>query len=518
VRRANRCSIGSAWLVLASATFSVVAVPGDVHAGGKKLRIASKAFTESVILAEIVTQLERSAGFEAEHRAGLGGSRLVWDALVSGSIDVYPEYTGTLVDEILSGQGAPGGAAEPRDKAWLAHALTAHGVGMTEPLGFNNTYAIGLRAAAAGALGISRLSDLRDHRDLRFGFSNEFMSRHDGWPGLRLRYGLPQTNIRGLDHELAYRALGAGDIDATDVYTTDPEIRRYAMITLEDDLRFFKRYDAVLLYRLDIESRVGPGALATLRQLQGRIDERKMVALNARAQLERVPQADVAADFLRETFGMVATRSGSNATRMILTRVVEHLVLVGISLLVAILVGVPLGILAARRRRVGQVVLAGVGVIQTLPTLALLVFMIPLFGIGALPAVVALFLYSLLPIVRNTHAGMVAIPSALRESAEALGLPRGAMLRLIELPLASPLILAGIKSAAVINVGTATLGALIGAGGLGEPIFTGVRLDDVSLILQGAIPASLLALAVQGMFELVERLVVPRGLRSRQPP
>jgi len=167
---------------------------------------------------------------------------------------------------------------------------------------------------------------------------------------------------------------------------------------------------------------------------------------------------------------------------------------------------------------VGQLVLAVVGVIQTLPTLALLVFMIPLFGIGALPAVVALFLYSLLPIVRNTHAGVVAIPSALRESAEALGLPRGAMLRLIELPLASPLILAGIKSAAVINVGTATLGALIGAGGLGEPIFTGVRLDDVGLILQGAIPASLLALAVQGTFELVERLVVPRGLRTRPSP
>jgi len=201
---------------------------------------------------------------------------------------------------------------------------------------------------------------------------------------------------------------------------------------------------------------------------------------------------------------------------MMLTRVVEHLLLVGVSLLVAILVGVPLGILAARRRRVGQAVLAAVGVIQTLPTLALLVFMIPLFGIGAFPAVVALFLYSLLPIVRNTHAGMSGISSTLRESAEALGLPRGAMLRLIELPLASPLILAGIKSAAVINVGTATLGALIGAGGLGQPIFTGVRLDDVSLILQGAIPASLLALAMQGLFELAERLVVPRGLRARR--
>jgi osmoprotectant transport system permease protein len=193
--------------------------------------------------------------------------------------------------------------------------------------------------------------------------------------------------------------------------------------------------------------------------------------------------------------------------------VLEHLVLVGASLAAAILVAIPLGILAARRRRFGQVVLAVVGVVQTVPTLALLVFMIPLFGIGTVPAIVALFLYGLLPIVRNTHAGLVGVPLALRESAQALGLSPGASLRLVELPLASPLILAGIKSAAVINVGTATLGALIGAGGLGQPIFTGIRLDDVGLILQGAIPASLLALAVQAAFELVERVAVPRGLR-----
>ncbi len=482
----------------------------EAHAAAdQRLRVASKAFTESVILGEIVSQLERSAGVEVEQRAGLGGSRLVWDALVSGAVDVYPEYTGTLIDEILGGQ-----TGEPHDRAWLARALAAHGVGMTEPLGFNNTYALGVRAARAHELGISRLSDLRAHAELRFGFSNEFMSRHDGWPGLQQRYGLPQTKIEGLDHELAYRALAGGDIDATDVYTTDPEIRRDALVPLQDDLQFFKRYDAVLLYRLDIESRVGREALATLRRLQGRIDARTMMALNARAQLDHVPQGDVAAGFLRDTFGTVAAHIATSAPRMILARTAEHLALVGASLLVAILFGVPLGILAAKRRRVGQVVLAVVGVIQTLPTLALLVFMIPLFGIGAFPAIVALFLYSLLPIVRNTHAGLVGIPSALRESAEALGLPRGAVLRLVELPLASPLILAGIKSAAVINVGTATLGALIGAGGLGQPIFTGVRLDDVGLILQGAIPASLLALAVQGAFELVERFVVPRGLRA----
>jgi osmoprotectant transport system permease protein len=479
----------------------------------RTLRIGSKAFTESVVLAEIAADLERAAGVPVEHRVGLGGSRVLWDALASGAIDAYPEYTGTLLDEIFAPDDAPPGGP-PRDRAWLARQLTARGVGMTEPLGFNNTYAVGMVAARARALGVARISDLRAHPELRFGFSNEFMSRHDGWPALRRRYDLPQTDVQGLDHDLAYRALARGAVDATDLYTTDAEIRRYNLVPLRDDLQFFRRYDAVILYRLEIAARLGPAAVATLQRLAGRIDEATMVALNARAQLDRVPQTEVAADFVRAHFGVaVAGPSSPTPARTIVRRVVEHLFLVGISLFAAILVAVPLGILAAKQRRLGQVVLAVVGVVQTLPTLALLVFMIPLFGIGALPAIVALFVYGLLPIVRNTHAGLSGIPDSLRESAEALGLSPWARLRLIELPLASPLILAGIQSAAVINVGTATLGALIGAGGLGQPIFTGIRLDDMGLVLQGAIPASLLALAVQGVFELCERLLVPRGLR-----
>jgi osmoprotectant transport system permease protein len=476
------------------------------------LRIASKAFTESVVLAEIAADLERAAGISVEQRVGLGGSRVLWDALTSGAIDVYPEYTGTLLDEIFAGQAVPGDGQEG-DRAWLRQELAARGIGMTEPLGFNNTYAIGMTAARARALGIATISDLRAHPGLRFGFSNEFMSRHDGWPALRRRYALPQADVQGLDHDLAYRALAQGAVDATDLYTTDAEIRRYDLSPLRDDLQFFRRYDAVLLYRLDVASRFGPGAIAALGRLAGRVDATTMTALNARAKLDRVPQATIAADFVRAQFGAVQAESPPSPARALLHRVGEHLFLVGLSLLAAILVAIPLGILAAKQPRLGQVVLAVVGVVQTLPTLALLVFMIPLFGIGALPAIVALFVYGLLPIVRNVHAGLSGIPDNLRESAEALGLSPWARLRLIELPLASPLILAGIQSAAVINVGTATLGALIGAGGLGQPIFTGIRLDDMGLVLEGAIPASLLALAVQGLFELVERLVVPRGLR-----
>jgi osmoprotectant transport system permease protein len=499
-------------------------------AGGRaaaELRVGSKTFTESVILGEIVTQLARAGGARVQHRSGLGGTRLLWNALTSGAIDIYPEYTGTLIEEILHGDpaiariGAAAGdvAATLRQ---LGEALRPRGIGVIGPLGFDDTYAIGTTSALARQLGLVRLSDLARHPELRLGFSNEFMSRRDGWPAVRARYGLEPTDVRGLDHDLAYRGLRAGSIDLTDLYTTDPEILRDGLVLLADDRRVFPRYDAVLLYRRAAfadgsTAEAGePSGLAGLRRLDGRIDAHTMASMNARAKLDHVPEATVAADFLRATLS-VAGAAGQGArvgpASAIAHRALEHLTLVGLSLGLAIAVAIPLGVLAARRQGLGRVIIGATGVVQTIPTLALLVFMIPVFGIGARPALVALFLYGLLPIVRNTHAGLLGIPSALRESAEALGLPAGAILRRIELPLASPFILAGIKSAAVINVGTATLGALIGAGGFGQPIFTGIRLDDLGLILQGAVPASLLALLVEAGFNGLERWVVPRGLR-----
>ena len=205
----------------------------------------------------------------------------------------------------------------------------------------------------------------------------------------------------------------------------------------------------------------------------------------------------------------LAPPSENNAT-------LEHLTLVAISLGAAVSLAIPLGILAFRSTRAAPTILGVVGIVQTIPSLALLVFMIPLLGIGTAPAIVALFLYSLLPIVRNTYQGLHDIPPQIRESAEALGLSRTSRLRLVELPMASRSILAGVKTSAVINIGTATLGALIGAGGYGQPILTGIRLDDTGLILQGAIPAALLALGVQGGFDLADRFLVPRGLRIKR--
>ncbi len=477
-------------------------------AQAQPLTVGSKKFTEGVILGEIATHWLGNGGIEAVHRAELGGTQFLWQALLSGDIDVYADYTGTLIEEILAGQNV--GVDE------LPAALATYGVQMTAPLGFNDTYALGMKEERAEALGIRTISDLRDHPDLRFGFSNEFMDRGDGWPSLRAAYALPQSFVRGMDNDLAYQGLETGTIDLTDLYSTAAEIAAYGLRVLDDDLAHFPEYQAVYLYRLDLAERM-PEAAALLRRLEGTISEETMMALNARAVLDRVPETRVAADFLNERFDLAGTITVQEETfwSRLWKHTGEHLLLVIISLFAAILVAIPLGIIAVKVASVEQVILGTVGVIYTIPSLALLVFMIPLLGIGGPPAMVALFLYSLLPIVRNTHAGLHDIPGPLLESAEALGLPPLAKLRKIELPLAARSILAGIQTSAVINVGTATLGALIGAGGYGQPILTGIRLGDTGLLLQGAVPAAVLALIVQGLFGLAERVFVAKGLRLK---
>lgn len=477
------------------------------YASANTVAIGSKKFTESVILGEILSHLVRSEGVEAIHRRDLGGTRILWKALLNGDIDIYPDYTGTIRFEILASE-------KIGNEEQLLQALTKQGIRMSRPFGFNNTFAIGMQEEVAERLNIRRISDLTRHPELVFGFTEEFMNRADGWPGLKNRYGLPQKNVRGIDHDLAYRGMESGTLQVIDLYSTDAEIQYYQLRTLEDDHHYFPDYQGVLLYRAELEQRM-PQVVATLKKLEGLINEEAMVAMNAQAKLDRVPETRVAADFLQRSLGLTSHVTEEGRLDRLLQYTQEHLALVGASLSVAILVAIPLGIFSAYQPNMGQLILGVAGVIQTIPSLALLVFMIPLLGIGGPPAIVALFFYSLLPIVRNTYTGLHDIPIQIRESAEALGLPATARLKRVELPMASRTILAGIKTSAVINVGTATLGALIGAGGYGQPIIIGIRLDNIGLILEGAVPAALLALMVQGLFELAERIIVPKGLRLK---
>lgn len=374
----------------------------------------------------------------------------------------------------------------------------------------------------AAELNLQTISDMARRPELVLGFSSEFLDREDGWSNLKRFYGLPHTDVTGLDHDVAYRQLRHGALDAIDVYTTDAKIEVLDLRLLDDDRNYFPRYDAVLLYRDDLTTRY-PKAVASFLRLEQSIEEQDMIAANSRCEVDRLTERQVAKDFLNTKFQIAAITHQESTSGRILKRTIEHLDLVRKSLIPAILVAIPLGIIASKRPGLGHGILAVVGIIQTIPALALLVLLIApvnyfkLTGVGAgsVTAVLALFLYSLLPIVRNTYAGLQGIDSSYTESAAALGLPAWYRLRHIELPLASRSILPGIKTAAVMDVGFATLGALIGAGGYGQPILTGIRLADHRLIFEGAIPAALLALAVQGFFELVEIVFVPRGLRIR---
>jgi len=459
----------------------------------ESIKVGSKLFNESVILGEMVTQIIESEGREVEFFDQLGGTRILWTSVQEGEIDMYPEYTGTIIYEIL-------GESRAFSIEELNAQLLSQGVQVTRSLGFNNTYALGMKQERAEELGIRSISDLQNHPELKLGFSNEFVDRQDGWAGLQSAYNLGHSDVTGLDHDLAYRGLDAGSIDLIDLYSTDAEIDYYNLVVLEDDRSFFPGYEAVLVYRTDVDEQV----IEALRVLEEAITEPEMIAMNAAVKLEGVNEIEVASDFLEQKFGVTTDRVSASITERLIINTIDHLILVLVSLSLALLISIPLGIFAAKSRRWEQPVLSTVGVFQTIPSLALLVFMIPLFGIGTIPAMAALFLYSLLPVVRNTHSGIREIDPALMESALALGLPKQVILKKIELPLALPSILAGIKTSAVINVGTATLGALIGAGGYGQPILTGIRLDDVSLILQGAIPAAVLALAVQWAFDWLE--------------
>lgn len=512
------------------------AAPG--HAA-EALHVGSKRFTESYILGEILARTATAQGTPAEHLQGLGNTAIVFAALKAGSIDVYPEYLGTIDAEILK-------HTTPASLDTINRELAPLGLGVAVPLGFANSYALAVRKTTSAQKGIRRLSDLKTAPGLRFGLSHEFIGRADGWPGMAQRYGLTAKPV-GLDHGIAYGALADDQIDVMDIYSTDARIASLGLVVLDDDLHYFPPYDAVLLYRLDLPVRF-PRAWQAMRALQGKIPAANMIEMNAAVEIGGSNFARVADEFLAKQAAPVAGSDAKQGNIGIigapgnvvgkaaatadsrpapggadgfaaklfdeglwrLTR--QHLILVLVSVSIAALVGIPLGVLAAFVPRLEQVVMAAVGVLQTVPSLALLAMLIPLLGrIGAVPALIALFLYALLPIVRNTCTGMLQVPPGLRMAALALGLRSRDRLLFIDLPLAMPMILAGLKTAAVMSVGTATIAAFIGAGGYGERIAIGLALNDNGMLLAGAIPAAVLALLTQGLFELIEwRLRRPR--------
>lgn len=465
------------------------------------LVVGSKSFTESYILGEIIAQIiDESGEAKAERKFSLGGTGIVVESLKARSIDIYPEYSGTIAEAIVK---------KPNLKAIdeLNRALEPMDLISSGRLGFNNTYALAVTTPLAKTLRLEKISDLLNHPTLRAGFSHEFLQRSDGYEGIKKHYGLALREPLGMEHSLTYQSLLENKIDLTEVWSTDAKIAKYNLLVLNDDRGYFPNYDGVLLSRRDLPARF-PKTYAALLELEGAISQEKMIELNAKVEIDGWDFARAARFFLNKD---QLTEAKPKMNLWVRTK--EHVSLVFVSVLFSVLIGLPLGFLCYRKTKIGHGVMALIGLLQTIPSLALLCFLIPVFGIGYVPATVALFLYALLPIVRNTYLGLRSLSPQLIESAQSLALSKWDLITCIELPLAAPSILSGIQISTVISVGTATLAAFIGAGGYGTAIATGLAMNDTSMILQGAIPAAALALIVHGLFEVLGRLLIPEGLR-----
>ncbi|MCB9902841.1 MAG: ABC transporter permease subunit [Planctomycetes bacterium] len=483
--------------------------------------VGSKNFTESRILGELIAQtVAAHTDLEVEHRANLGGTLLCWGALESGQVDAYPEYTGTAWAVVLEETGKVTDSL----RAFLtvqADSLERFDVEWLAPFGFEDSYALVMSEARAAELGVRRISDLAAHPgELRAGFSVEYLNREDGWPGLRDHYGLELAEVRGMEHALTYDALAAGRIDLLDAYTTDAKLLRAPVRVLVDDLDFYPPYHAAPVVRGQV-LRDHPELRAAFERLAFAVDEARMIRMNHAVEVEGRAFADVAHEFLVEV-GVLdaadhppAASSTQLSTAALLRLTGEHLTLTLIAVALASLIAIPLGIRMARRRTTARLALGFAAAVQTIPSLALLAFLIavPGLGLSTRSAIFALTLYALLPILRNTHAGLAGVAPELIDAARGMGLTERQILLRVQLPLATRTILAGVRTATVISIGVATLAAFIGAGGLGEPILTGLYLNDVGLILSGAIPAAVLALVADRALGALERALTPRGLR-----
>lgn len=487
------------------------------------VRVGSKNFTEQEILGEIVAQLiERRTDLRVERRFGLGGTDVCHAAMVGGQLDVYVEYTGTALLNVLdrgvirnparAHRVVAGAYRDEFDLEWLP------------PIGFNNTYAITVRGVAADRRGWERVGQLQASAgDLRAGFTSEFMERPDGYPGLREAYGFSFGSTVDLDPGLMYEALAGGQVDVICAFATDGRIAEYGLTPLEDGRGFFPPYDAAPVVRGEVLAR-HPELRDVLALLAGTIDDAEMRRMNHAVDVLGATPAEVAREWITDRLGPAGGDAEERASQRgvgffgllwqrrgeVGVKTIEHLVLTALGTGIAIVIGVPVGVFVHRRAAARGAVLAMTEIVQTIPSLAMLAFLFAIYGLlGTMPAVTALVLYALLPIVLNTFTGLREVPARVVEAAEGVGMSGAQRLRLVELPLAAPVIIAGIRAATVLTVGIATLSTYIGAGGLGDFIARGLARNDTRLTLLGAVPAAVMAvvlsLGIRGLQRLAER-------------
>lgn len=488
--------------------------------------IGSKAFSESIINAEMLGQLLESKGQAVTRKLSLGGTKVAFDALNHGGIHVYPDYTGTGYIMILkkNGERDPDKVHDIVSRDFL----DKFDIKWSKSLGFNNTYALTKRRDDKKLSFAKTISDVSGKlQNTKLGAPYEFMERLDGYKGLAKTYNLnfAAENLTSLNAGLMYNAIKDKQVDMIVSYSTDGRIKAFNLEILKDDKNYFPPYQPAFLVKSNTFIKY-PLLKESIESLEGIISEEEMVEMND--QVDRLKQQPklVARNFLIKKGLLKGVQTKKQKEQSFLSFMVsrkaelfkllgEHLLLSFVAIFFALLVSVPTGVLLTRKKKAAQIVFPIVNTIQTIPSLALLGFLIPLLGIGFAPAALALFLYSLLPLVRNTYEGIKAVDRNFVEASKGIGLTNFQILFRVEIPLALPIILAGLRTATVIVIGTATLAALIGAGGLGDPIFRGVATVNSNLILLGAIPSALLAIAADKMIGVVGNLFISKGIKLK---
>ena len=457
------------------------------------ITVGSKRYAENLIIGEIFSQLLEDRGFVVQRKMGLGGTMVAFNALKRKEIDVYPEYTGTIVKAILR--------SENNNPEFIKKKLSQKNITPLSPLGFDNSYCLIMNRNQANALGIKTISDLSLFPHLTGGLSFEFQARSDGWKQLKKVYSL-KNPVKGIEIPLTYQAVKNNKVDFAEAYFTEPMIKKMNFIILKDDLHFFPKYEALALVHKSLPLE----AKNILELLSGRISNDVIVSLNNQV-ASGVSIVKVANEFLIKNKLVISGKQIKQSDFWLKTyrRTKTHLFLTGFAVFLAILVAFPFAFFSAGNQKISKLILGLAGVFQTIPSIALLAFMIPFFGIGYKPAILGLFIYSLLPILRNTYTAVNQIDPSLIMVARGIGLYPMEIFFSVKLPLAFPTLLAGVRTATTLNIGTATLAAFIGAGGLGEPIVTGLALNDSHLILQGAVPAAFLAIIIDGIFSSIEK-------------
>ena len=490
----------------------------------KQLVIGSKIFTENILLAEMLALLlEEKHNFKIIRKFNMGGTKLVFDSLKNKHIDIYPEYTGTGYAMLLKKSGE----TNPKKTYRIVKSefLKKFQMVWSLPLGFENTYTLAVQAEDTRFQKFQSISQLKGHIALfRLGMGHEFVERKDGFDNFSKKYQLhfKKNQLVTMNSALMYSALNNKEVDMIMAYSTDGRIKAFNLKTLKDDKSFFPSYEAAYLTRQDVLE-TWPEVQAAFTDLENNINEKEIISLNNQVDQLDYGLSQTARNFLIQKKLLVDKAQKLQKVSLIdyyiskkkyfFKILIEHLVLIFVSLFFALCFSIPIGIWAVRNALVEKVVFSLVNTLQTVPSIALLGLLIPLLGIGFVPAVSALFLYSLLPLIRNTFEGIKNVDRIYIEASAGTGLSAWQILIFVQIPLALPVILAGMRISTVIVVGTATLAAFIGAGGLGDPIFRGIATLDSRLIFLGAVPACLLAIILDTGVAFVENLVISKGLK-----